>query len=231
MKTGCDILFKKNKYGLSILECILTFLILSVLMTAVYALLAKGFYSIRFGSNKMDSSQTCLTFMNRLYRELIVSNYNFVTLAGTIYDPVIAFPSPYDPNGQVTTTFSGTPTWQKYIFYYKDGNKIWLKIIPMGLSAGLPVSNFKLEEFAFPDGVAPPGVIHNNIGDYIALNGNGIEGPMAAAYYVDYLLFTRDDSNKSINVKMEIISPKDKEQGLQPSKKQILIIPADNLKK
>lgn len=221
-------MFKKNKSGLSILECILTFLILSILMTAVYALLAKGFYSIRFGSNKMDSTQTCLTFLNRLYRELIVSHYNFVTVAGTVYDPVIAFPSPYDSNGEVTTTFSGTPTWQKYIFYYKDGNKIWLKIIPMGAMAGKANAYTLLEEFYFPDGTDPPGDTHSNISDYIALTGDGIEGPSAAAYYVDYLLYTKDDITRSITVNIEIISPKDKEQGLKPSKKKLFVIPVHN---
>jgi len=217
-----------NKRGISVLEAILSFLILSILMTAIYALLAKGFYSIRFGSHKMDTFQTCLSFLNRINRELIMTNYFYISVdSSDPNSPVIAFPSPFDSGNKThKDSLAGKLLWYKYILYYKSGDKVWRKIIPMGDAEG--TSNAKLlEEFHFPDDDSLSGGAYN-LPYYRTFNHTSIEGPFPAAYYVEELRFTKDDSWRSITVEIVVISPKNKEKGLKPSKEKLVIIPVNS---
>ncbi len=219
-------LIKKSYKGISIMETILAFLIMSLLMTVIYALLAKGLYGLRFSSNKMDTTQTALTFLNRIYRELIISNYAYISIDDTTdpNNPVIAFPCPYDDNSlSHTDDTDGTLLWYKYILYYKNSNKIWKREISMGTAQGTAPGEI-LEEFYFPDGTGSPQLLTY----YKTATHVDIKPDSPAAYFVDSLKFTRNDITRSITIEIEIIDPRNKEKGFKPAREKLVVIPMNN---
>ncbi len=223
-------MFFKRKNGVSVLEAILSLLLMSILMTAVYAALSKGFYALRFGSHKIDSYQPSLKFVNKVYRELLASNYYFITIDTTDpNNPIISIPSPYDATETPGVSSDGQILWYKYIYYYKTDSKIWRKVISMGGGSGSAIL-LPLEEFYFPDNDPDPPVsgIQHILPDYKTMEAPifpDIDGPSAAAYYVDSLSYTKDDTTCSVIVNIEIISPKNKENGLLPSKHRLAVVP------
>ena len=119
-----------------------------------------------------------------------------------------------------TETVSGELLWYKYIFYYKVDNKIWRKYISMGNYAEMSPLMI-LSEFPYPDGTGSA-----QLNSYYVVNSSGdISDASAAAYYVDFLSYIKDDVNTSVTITIDVIKPKNKEQGMMSTSHRVVVIP------
>jgi len=107
-----------KKRGMTLLELLVTLLILSVLAGCLFWMILTGKTYWLASSARNAGSHDLWTAFQKIARELQASGVAVVTDNTAGNPPAFGFLSAYDSQGNFITDTLGAPTWQKCVIYY-----------------------------------------------------------------------------------------------------------------
>jgi hypothetical protein len=171
---------KDNFYkGHTFVDVMITMLIFSILLTALFSIFVPGLRSFIVGKDRAEVQCDIVVAIRRLKAELSTTTNSSVTInSSDTYGPTdthaISFLSPYNDSGgspkiQLDYATSTIPIWQKYIiyYYYPPDGELKRKVVaapylPMATANAVPLSHADLRDICNDAGITPA-VISRNI--------------------------------------------------------------------
>lgn len=151
-----------SRSGLTLVEVLVTLTVLSILMTALFAVFKMGLSAWHKTSTKNELLQQVQIVDFRLSDELQLS-----ALESATADPgidALSFLSPLDANGKFILSAKGRPEFQKYIIYYRKSSDQKMYRREVLLNAGASERNVPgpIEEYDPGTGKKPLGFYTNS---------------------------------------------------------------------